>query len=187
MRAGLDITILNGNPSENNRVFQDYINGLSDTLFMVGHFVEQIDLAKKEIKQCRGCWNCWVKTPGNCSLKDDMDIIYPKLLNCDLLIFASPIRMGFVSALLKRSMDRMIPLMMPYFRIINNEFHHSKRYKHYPTLGLLLEKDFTTDAEDLDIIKHIFQRTALNFHSELKFSHLITDSEKELINEINNL
>ncbi len=187
MRSGLDITLVNGNASEKNRVFQDYVNGLSDTLFMAGHFVEQIDLAKNHIQQCRGCWNCWVKTPGHCTLKDDMDSIYPKFLHCDLLIFASPIKMGFVSALLKRTLDRLIPLVLPYFKILNHEFHHSKRYKGYPNLGLLLEKDYTTDAEDLDIIQQIFQRTALNFHSELKFSHLITDSEKELINEINNL
>jgi hypothetical protein len=181
----LKITILNGNSDQANRVFDDYLNGLHETLNMAGHFADLFNLGNMEIKQCTGCWNCWVKTPGRCSLNDDFNSLYRDIINCDLLIFASPVKMGFVSALLKRANDRLIPLVLPYFQIINHEFHHQKRYSQYPLLGLVLEKDLTTDDEDLEIISSIFNRTAINFHSQLKFTHLITDSEKELINAIN--
>jgi multimeric flavodoxin WrbA len=183
----VDITILNGNSIPNNRIFDDYLKGLAATLEMQSHFVTQINLAEKEIKQCMGCWNCWVKTPGKCTIIDDMKLFFPDLIKCDLLIMASPIRMGFTSALLEKVKDRMIPLVMPYFKIVNGEFHHKERYPKYPKLGLIFEGEITTDDDDLTIIKNIYERLAINFHSELKFFHEITQSERELINEINNI
>ena len=183
----MKITILNGNSIRSNKIFDDYLAGLKATLEMASHYVKLIDLSTKEIKQCRGCWSCWIKTPGKCILIDDFKLIYHDLINCDLLIFASPITMGFVSSLIKKANDRMIPLVLPFFEIKEGEFHHSKRYKKYPAIGLILEKEVTTDDEDIQIINDIYKRTALNFHSELKFSHLITDSEKEIVHAINNI
>lgn len=183
----MNITILNGNSIKNNKIFDDYLIGLNDTLNMIGHHTSLIHLADKEIKQCQGCWNCWIKTPGKCTIVDDFKLLYCDIINCDLLIFASPIKMGFISSLIKKVNDRMIPIVLPYFKLVNGEFHHAKRYENYPSIGLILEKDFTTDDEDIAIINNIYKRTSLNLHSELKFTHLITDSEKELINEINNI
>ena len=183
----MQITILNGNPGVDNRVFNDYLSGLGDAMHRAGHFVKVINLAEMKIKQCVGCWSCWIKTPGNCILNDDMQTNNTDLINCDLLIMSSPIKMGFITALLKRATDRMIPLLTPYFDIIEGKFHHKKRYSKYPALGLILEKNYDTDEEDLDIIHSIYKRVAINFHSDLKFLHLITDSEKEMINAINSL
>ena len=183
----MKITILNGNPNKSNRAFDDYLSGLKETLEMVGHETDLIDLKNLELKQCIGCWRCWLKTPGICTIKDDFQNHYSDIVNCDLLILTSPIIMGFVSSFLKKANDRMIPLIHPYFNIIDGEFHHRKRYEKYPSIGLILEKEESTDAEDLQIINNIYKRTALNFYSELKFSHLITDSQKEIINAINNL
>jgi len=183
----MKITILNGNPDIENRAFNDYLSGTKDTLSMMGHDIEQINLSEQNIKQCIGCWGCWVKTPGDCTIKDDMQQNYPKIISSDLLILASPMKMGFVSALLKKSVERLIPLLMPYMDIVVCEFHHLKRYEKYPLLGLIIEKEQSTDEEDVNIITSIYKRMALNFHSELKFTHLIDGSSKELINAINNI
>ncbi len=187
LEVAVKITILNGNMKSGNLVFNDYLKGLADSLEMVGHSVNDITLYRKTIKQCRGCWKCWVKTPGNCIYEDDMDKIYSKIIASDLLILASPISMGFVSSLLKKATERLIPLVLPYFKIIKGEFHHKNRYTDYPYLGLILEKEITTKKKDIQIIEHIFERTAINFHSSLAFTHLVTESEKEVINAINNL
>jgi multimeric flavodoxin WrbA len=31
------------------------------------------DLTSMSIEPCRGCFICWVKTPGRCVTRDDMD------------------------------------------------------------------------------------------------------------------
>jgi multimeric flavodoxin WrbA len=99
------------------------------------------------------------------------------MINADLVVFASPVKMGFVSSLLKKSMDKMIPLVHPYIEIVNGENHHQKRYEKYPELAVLLETDKNTDDEDIEIITNIFKRLALNFKSDLKFVKLLETSE----------
>ncbi|MBN2279231.1 MAG: flavodoxin family protein [Candidatus Marinimicrobia bacterium] len=183
----MKIVILNGNPIIENRMFNDYLCGLKDTLERVGHEVQLFTLSTLTINQCIGCWSCWVRTPGKCLFKDGMEPIYSAIMMCDLLIMASPLRMGFISGLLKRAIDRMIPLLTPYFSIIDGEFHHRKRYTKYPKLGLITEKETDTDPEDIRILRQIFDRLAINFHSQIKFLHFIDSSEKELVHAINHL
>ncbi|MBT6837353.1 MAG: flavodoxin family protein [Bacteroidetes bacterium] len=139
--------------------------------------VEIIQLRDLNVKYCTGCWGCWVKTPGQCVFTDDSALVCKAMINADLVVFASPVKMGFVSSLLKKSMDKMIPLVHPYIEIVNGENHHQKRYEKYPELAVLLETDKNTDDEDIEIITNIFKRLALNFKSDLKFVKLLETSE----------
>ena len=86
-------------------------------------FVSHHRLVDLKIKYCQGCFGCWVKTPGMCVIKDDMERIYPSIIKSDLLLMVSPLKMGFINEVLKKTEDRMIPLLHPYFEIIKNESH----------------------------------------------------------------
>ena len=134
----------------------------------------------------QGCFNCWVKTPGLCVFRDDGDILCREVLHCDYVIIASPVIMGYPSAMAKNALDRIIPLIHPYLEDIDGEVHHMKRYEKYPVMGLLLEKSGDTDDEDITIITEIFQRAALNLQSRLGFVRLTTTSVEELADEIIN-
>ena len=37
-----------------------------------GAEVEMVQLRKKSVKNCIGCYTCWTKTPGTCVHNDDM-------------------------------------------------------------------------------------------------------------------
>ncbi|RCV65217.1 hypothetical protein C5S53_04795 [Methanophagales archaeon] len=76
--------------------------------------------------------------------------------------------MGFPSAVLKIAMDKLIPLLLPYIKLVDNtECHHEKRYdKEYPLIGLLIEKGDDTDSEDIGIVIDIFVRFAIDFRLE---------------------
>jgi len=113
---------------------------------------------------------CWIKTPGKCSNSDDdMQTVCSCYINSDLVIFSSPVVMGFTSALLKRAHDRLIPLLTPYVRFYGGESHHLPRYEKYPTMSLLLEMAADTDNDDMEIISDIYRRDALNFHAPFVF------------------
>ena len=43
------------------------VEGMQDA----GAEVEVIELRRKTIKNCIGCYTCWTKTPGKCIHKDD--------------------------------------------------------------------------------------------------------------------
>lgn len=66
--------------------------------------VEKIIVDKLNIAPCREFYGCL--RDGNCVIRDDMDDIYPRLLNYDGIIVASPIFFYGVSAQLKALIDR---------------------------------------------------------------------------------
>ena len=66
--------------------------------------VEKTVVDKLKISPCREYHGCL--RDGNCVIRDDMDDIYPKLLDADAIIVASPIFFYSVSAQLKALIDR---------------------------------------------------------------------------------
>lgn len=49
-----------------------------------------LDLTKTAVKDCVGCWSCWIKTPGRCIHKD-LDDFYRAYLHADKVIVFSKI------------------------------------------------------------------------------------------------
>jgi multimeric flavodoxin WrbA len=70
--------------------------------------IELIQLSNFDIKPCNGCDYC--RDTGECKIQDDMQRIYPKLKDADVLIIGSPTYFWNVSGLIKNFMDRCLPL-----------------------------------------------------------------------------
>lgn len=180
----MKITILNGNPDPANGQFEGYLSALEQALQAGQHSVSVQTLRDLNLRNCSGCFGCWVKTPGECVTPDDGPIVCRAVIQADFVLWAAPLKMGFPSATLKRMMDKSIPLIHPYFEVDNNEAHHRPRYAHYPRLGLLLQKEAYTDPEDLRLVTDIFCRTALNMKSRLEFSTTIDQPVGEVVQAI---
>ncbi|MBN1877256.1 MAG: flavodoxin family protein [Anaerolineae bacterium] len=184
----MKITILNGNPDAQNTAFDEYLTHLEKILIAKGHTVTALTLREMEIRYCVGCWGCWVKTPGECVAQDDSEQVCRAVIHADRVMMASPVIMGFLSALLKKTMDKIIPIVHPYIVVDQGEAHHLARYEHYPLLSLLLEQTPGTDARDVTIITETFARTSLNMKSRLLFSKLtrepVTDVAAALTQDI---
>lgn len=65
---------------------------------------EKIIVDKLNITPCREYYGCL--RDGNCVIRDDMDDIYPRLLDADRIIIASPIFFYGLTAQLKALIDR---------------------------------------------------------------------------------
>jgi multimeric flavodoxin WrbA len=183
----MKIIILNGNPDGKNNPFDRFLEKLCAALEKENHTVRKIELRDMDINYCTGCWGCWVKTPGQCVIHDDSDIVCGETINSDLVIFASPLIMGFISATLKKTMDRMIGLLHPYIEFVEKECHHHKRYDKYPLLGLILDKNHKKLHQDIAITTDIFKRFSLNFRSKLQFTGFAANPLQEVIDEINHI
>ncbi len=183
----MKISILNGNPINQNSNLDQILSGLEERLKISGHTIKTFVLRDLNIRYCEGCFNCWLKTPGECSFSDDTQTIRGSFINSDFVLLASPIIIGFTSALLKKAIDKLIPLIHPYFEFTNSEVHHRKRYLKYPKLGVLLEYAENVDKEDFEIIRGIYMRNALNLKTSLSFTITTMKPIEEIEYEINNI
>lgn len=179
----MQITILNGDPNPASD-FQKYLRTLAQRLTASGHAVTQLDLAELDLKGCSGCFGCWEKTPGQCAKRDDSAQVCQSAISADLLLLASPLVMGFTTALLKRAADQMIPLIHPYFVIEGGETHHRARYARHPKFGLLLGAGGGSDAEDVEITTAMWKRMARNLKSNMVFTAVANRVPEEVADEI---
>jgi multimeric flavodoxin WrbA len=177
--------VINGNPYRDKKEMDQYIDRLIAGIKSAGNDVQAHILRDLKIKPCTGCFNCWVRDPGNCIIQDDANKISRLYMESDHVILASPLIMGFLSSLLKNTMDRNIPLVHPHLEEVDGEVHHKKRYDHYPIISFLLEKESFTDAEDIAIATGIFQREAINVRSSLGFVQFIETPVEEVLHAIN--
>ena len=72
--------------------------------------VETIFLQGKNIAPCKACMSCRKKNSNGCSVQDDMQEIYLKLIECDAWVIASPVYSFMMSAQTKTFMDRCFAL-----------------------------------------------------------------------------
>ena len=71
---------------------------------MEGAEVERLHLTDFNIIPCRECLQC--SNDGKCIILDDMQKVYPKLLEADIIILASPVFFYGVTAWAKALIDR---------------------------------------------------------------------------------
>ena len=69
-----------------------------------GAEVEKVLVSKLKISPCLEIYAC--RKDGNCSIKDDMQLLYKKLLEADHIVFASPIFFYGITSQAKAIVDR---------------------------------------------------------------------------------
>ena len=158
----MNALILNGGTAE--APFPEIVRRAADRLEGEGASVVSFELTTMDIKPCRGCFSCWIKTPGVCYQRDAMDVIIPILAKADIAVWVTPIAFGGYGYHLKKALDRSIPVLLPFFMMIGGEVHHPMRYGKEPRLaaiGVLPEPD----PESEDIFHKLVARNAINMHA----------------------
>jgi multimeric flavodoxin WrbA len=176
----MKLTIINGIPNGNYGNYEQALDQLCEKLSKENQ-VELFKARDMDISYCCGCFSCWVKTPGLCVFKDDMELILKSMATTDFIIYVSPIKAGFVTSLTKKVMDRFIPTALPYINIYKNECHHPKRYNNNPGLGLVILKEEGTDPDSVAITNEIFQRLSINMRTTRYFNVAVNENEMEAI------
>jgi len=70
----------------------------------VGAKTEQVSLAKAKVTPCRACDGC--RKGGRCQVEDEMQSLYDKLFEADVIVLGTPIYFWGPSAQAKAFMDR---------------------------------------------------------------------------------
>lgn len=84
-----------------------------------GHSVETIHIRDLKLGYCIGCLSC-LKTQ-KCFQNDDANSILPKMMDADVVCFATPVYYYSVTAQMKTFIDRMNPL---YGRMKDKDFYY---------------------------------------------------------------
>jgi len=176
------IAILDGSPDAG--ALSRYLNEVVARLERRTHDVRLMTLRDMNIRYCTGCWSCWWKTPGECAFKDESHDVCAAVINSDFVLIATPLIMGTVSALTKKTQDKLIPLVHPYLTLVGDEVHHRKRYDRYPWWGALFECAPDTDDEDLQVVTDLVSRFTINLRSRLEFARTTASDAQETADAI---
>ena len=86
-------------------------NGIIKGAESAGADVESVYLHGMDISPCNACYACQKKDSKGCAIDDEMQTIYPKLVECDTWVIASPVYWFNMSAQTKLFMDRCFALL----------------------------------------------------------------------------
>jgi multimeric flavodoxin WrbA len=160
---GKKVTILDGSERGDTELahVRDCLLG---ELASAGGEAQTLDLREMDLAYCCGCFGCWVKTPGACVVRDSSAEVAKAIIESEATLYLTRVTFGGYSSRLKRAVDRIICLGSPFFRKVDGEVHHEKRYDKYPNLigvGLLPEPDEEAEA----IFTALVGRNAINIGS----------------------
>ncbi|MDI9371242.1 MAG: NAD(P)H-dependent oxidoreductase [Synergistota bacterium] len=177
----MKVLILDGNPDVERIPFSFMVSGIARAAAAADHEVETVILRERVVHPCTGCFSCWLRTPGLCIYDDDHAEILRSFLNSNVVLFASPLVAGFYTSLLKTTIDRLIPLVLPYIEYAKGECRHPFRYgRPSPSFGFLYDPEEDTDQEDVGIVSGSFERSARNMNTRLLFTRPLSDDPQEV-------
>jgi multimeric flavodoxin WrbA len=104
-------------------ILDPFLEGMRES----GAEVELLYARKFKVNPCLGCFYCWLKHPGVCCQRDDMDVLSPKLHGADLLVLATPLYVDGMTGALKNILDRTVPFAEPFFDLRDGHCRHPVR------------------------------------------------------------
>ena len=135
--------------------------------------VQVIQAYEKNFRPCVGCNACWLVTPGICAIKDGYEELLKAYLHYDTVLFLSGTALNFVDYRMKHLIDRLLPLVTMYIRIVGGQCRHVPRYNKKFRFGLLYE-----GAADRNYLNRWMERVMLNFDGESLGAYPIENAEE---------
>lgn len=99
----MKIVVLTGSPRRNGNsayLAEQFIKGAEER----GHEVFRFDCAFKKVAPCRACNHCGMDGP--CVFQDDFEELRPRLVEADMVVFATPMYYFGIFAQMKSVIDR---------------------------------------------------------------------------------
>ena len=90
------------------KVLAPFLEGMK----AAGAVVEVFYARSLKIEPCSGEFFCWEEKPGKCYRYDDMQILYPKLREADMLVLATPVYVPLPGEM-QNFLNRLMPLIDP--------------------------------------------------------------------------
>jgi len=147
---------INASPNMDKGNTSVILNPFLDGLREGGADVELFHTRKLRINPCLGEFHCWVKEPGRCFQRDDMDALLPKIGEADILVLAMPLYVDGMPGPLKTLLDRTLPLARPTIDIRDGRCRHPGRQgAKGPRFVLIASCGFWAKANFDPLVEHV--------------------------------
>lgn len=127
-----------------------------------GAEIEKIEVYKQEIKPCVEDYGCAIM--GICTIRDDMDEIYDKLLDADRIIVAAPMFFYSIPSQLKALIDRCQAIWARKY-LLNQELPNGNRKGAFISVGATKGKNLF-DGSKL-IMKYFYDAINMDYVDNL--------------------
>lgn len=107
--------------------------GADFTALIKDSFDETID-ADGRYAPCRGCFDCWTKSPAECFFKDKLQHSCRILGKAEELVIVTENCYGTYSPEVKNVLDRSIGSSTPFSTYRGGQMHHTLRYRRHDIL-----------------------------------------------------
>lgn len=116
------ILVISSSPRKNGNT-ELLINEFQKGALESGNEIERINLNDKKVSYCTNCNGCR-NGNGECVIKDDHNEIAEKMLDADVVVFATPVYFYSVTAQLKTFIDRMYAREHEFFELPDKEAYY---------------------------------------------------------------
>lgn len=123
----MKVVVMHGSPKMDKGNTYSILSPFIDGMKNAGADVELIFTNQLSIEPCRGELHCMLKSPGNCIIKDDMQLIYSKLKSANMWVFSSPVYFGGFASSIRIILERLCPLIQPSFETYESVIGHPWR------------------------------------------------------------
>lgn len=131
--------------------------------------------AARCLRHCVGCFGCWVKTPGECVIKDDFSRNGVEMSKCERLLIISRCVYGGYSPEVKRVLDRSISYVNPNFATHKGMMRHRRRYDTSFEITACFYGDIT--PEERSTATALVHANAENFYAKAERVEFYADAQ----------
>ncbi len=160
MPAGKYVLAVNGSPRKEAGVTDLVTRRFLEGAAAAGAETETVYLASLKMADCLGDFACWFKTPGTCRHKDDVPAVQEKMRRADVLVYATPLYICTMSALMKRFLDRICPMAEPYQCYEDGVCSHPIREREHLGRMVLISVAGFPGLRNFDALRFTFERIA---------------------------
>jgi len=158
----IKVVAINGSPRKEKgntaMVLTSFVEGMTEDGAEVGLFYA----SRLKVKPC-GCggMQCWYESPGECCIRDDMQLLYPKLKETEILVIATPVYIPLPGDM-QNVINRLCPLVNPYLEFRNGRtrarFREDVNIKKY----ILVSTGGWWEKENMSTVVRIVEELAEN-------------------------
>ncbi|QLH75176.1 MAG: flavodoxin family protein [Methanomassiliicoccales archaeon] len=139
---------------------------------------EMIRLGDRKLMPCTGCRDCWTLSPGICGINDDGMEIMRAWMSSDIVVLISRMTFGGHSSLIKRALDRLAGILMPYLIAEADGVERMARYHRYPSmLGIAVCDEI--DREETETYRMLIRQNGRTLRSGHSKSLVLWKGEPE--------
>jgi hypothetical protein len=151
----MKVLVFNGSPRKSSGTTDVLLEAFIEGAKSSGADVEKHHIVDLKINGCRGCFNCWWVTPGECVQKDDMEKILPAIAGADVMLLGTPIYGRNVTHYLQKLLERTFVFSLPEMETRDGETRHPGRVSRFPRLVLAATCGFP-DSSNFDIVRALY-------------------------------